>query len=103
MFHPFPDLHREKTINSPENLEPLASILKADPDDIERKLTQRAGKGKLGGPDHQFLARYLDALGRQGERQRNDENRRAQGRGDNAESPEGQQIDYHPCGRRLVK
>jgi len=28
----------------PENLEPLATILKSDPDDMERKLTQRAGR-----------------------------------------------------------
>jgi cell division protein FtsI (penicillin-binding protein 3) len=33
-----------EVLQVPENLEPLASILKTDPDDMERKLTQRAGK-----------------------------------------------------------
>jgi cell division protein FtsI (penicillin-binding protein 3) len=33
-----------EVLQSPENLEPLASVLETDPDDMERKLTQRAGK-----------------------------------------------------------
>jgi cell division protein FtsI (penicillin-binding protein 3) len=33
-----------EVLQVPENLEPLAGILKTDPDDMERKLTQRAGK-----------------------------------------------------------
>jgi cell division protein FtsI (penicillin-binding protein 3) len=31
-------------LQAPENLDPLASVLETDPDDMERKLTQRAGK-----------------------------------------------------------
>ena len=33
-----------EVLQSPENLEPLARVLETDPDDMERKLTQRAGK-----------------------------------------------------------
>jgi cell division protein FtsI (penicillin-binding protein 3) len=33
-----------EVLQSPENLEPLASVLETDPDDMERKLTQRSGR-----------------------------------------------------------
>ncbi len=33
-----------EVLQSPENLEPLAAVLGTDPDDMERKLTQRSGK-----------------------------------------------------------
>ena len=39
-----PRVNPGEVLQLPEQLERLARILRADPDDIERKLTQRAGK-----------------------------------------------------------